>query len=440
MIASDVPTNAELTKLLHVLPEALQHNLMKAPAAGAMVYPLYQSHSDLMWPLRTMARSSLPALNQAREMPGEDKAMRKLAAACEVFVLAALTHTRPPFRIEHVTVGEREVPVTEEVAHRTPFATLLHFRKNMPDPGPRVLIVAPLSGHFATLLRDTVRVMLGDHDVYITDWHNAREVPLIAGRFGLDEYTEHIMQFLGVIGPGAHLMAICQPCVSALSAVALMSEDDHPATPASLTLMAGPIDCRISPTEVNRLACEKPIEWFQDNLIGMVPLRYPGAMRRVYPGFLQLMAFMSMNLDRHLDSFRNLFHDIVNNETEKVTATKTFYEEYFAVCDLAAEFYLETVKQVFQDYALPQGRLMWRGRKVDPAAIRRTALLTVEGERDDICSLGQTLAAHDLCTSLRQFMRTHYVQAGAGHYGVFSGRRWSGSIYPVVRDVIHVSQ
>jgi poly(3-hydroxybutyrate) depolymerase len=227
--------------------------------------------------------------------------------------------------------------------------------------------------------------------------------------------------------------------VAALSAVALMSEDDHPAVPASLTLMAGPIDCRISPTEVNRLASDKPIEWFERNLISTVPLRYPGAMRRVYPGFLQLMAFMSMNLDRHLDSFRNLFHDLVQGEMEKASATKAFYEEYFAVCDLPAEFYLETVRLVFQEYALPLGKLEWRGRKVDPAAIRRTALLTVEGERDDICSLGQTLAAQDLCTSLRQFMRTHYVQAGAGHYGVFSGKRWNGSIYPVVRDGIHMA-
>ncbi len=437
---SDVPTNAELDKLLRLLPEALQRNRLKPPAAGALVYQMYQSHSDLMWPLRTLAKGSLPALKRAGDGAGDDMALRKLAAACEVFVLAALTHQRPPFRLATVTVGDREVAVVEEVAHRTPFGTLLHFRKDMPDPGPRVLIVAPLSGHFATLLRDTVKVMLGDHDVYITDWHNARDVPLMAGRFGLDEYTEHIMQFLGVIGPGAHLMAICQPCVSALSAVALMSEDNHPATPASLTLMAGPIDCRISPTAVNKLATDKPMAWFEDNLIGTVPLRYGGAMRRVYPGFLQLMAFMSMNLDRHLDSFRGLFHDLVNNDIEKSQATKTFYEEYFAVCDLAAEFYLETVQHVFQDYALPQGRLMWRGRRIDPGAIRRTALLTVEGERDDICSLGQTLAAHDLCTNLRQYMRTHYVQAGAGHYGVFSGRRWSGSIYPMVRDVIHVSQ
>jgi poly(3-hydroxybutyrate) depolymerase len=265
-------------------------------------------------------------------------------------------------------------------------------------------------------------------------------VPIVAGRFGLDEYTEHVMQFLGVLGPGAHLMAICQPCVAALAAVALMSEDDHPATPASVTLMAGPIDCRISPTEVNKLATDKPISWFEQNLISTVPLRYPGAMRRVYPGFLQLMAFMSMNLDRHLDSFRGLFHDLVNNEMEKANATRAFYQEYFAVCDLPAEFYLETVRLVFQEYALPRGKLAWRGRPVNLAAIRRTALLTIEGERDDICSLGQTLAAHDLCSGLRPYLKTHYVQAGAGHYGVFSGKRWSGSIYPVVRESIFVAR
>jgi poly(3-hydroxybutyrate) depolymerase len=243
-----------------------------------------------------------------------------------------------------------------------------------------------------------------------------------------------------VLGPGAHVMAICQPCVATLAAVAIMAEDGHPATPSSMVLMAGPIDCRIAPTMVNRLATEKPIEWFEKKLIATVPLRYVGAGRRVYPGFLQLSAFMNMNLERHIASFRGLFDDLVNGDTEKADATRSFYREYFAVADLPAEFYLETVQRVFQEYALAQGRLEWRGRKVDPGAIRRTALLTIEGERDDICALGQTLAAHDLCGGLRQYLKSHYIQPGAGHYGVFSGRRWSGNIYPVVRDVIHVSR
>jgi poly(3-hydroxybutyrate) depolymerase len=399
--------------------------------ADPLLYHAYQSHADFLWPLRSTARAALPMLGS-----DDDAALRKLAAACEVFTLAELTHVRPPFGIASVALGDASVAVTEEVVVRTPFATLLRFRKDVPDPGPRVLIVAPMSGHFATLLRETVRTMLGDHDVYITDWHNARDVPLAAGRFGLDDYVEHLRAFVTRLGPGAHLMAICQPCVAALAAVGLMAEDDDPATPSSLTLMAGPIDCRIAPTEVNRLANEKPLDWFEKHLISTVPLRYAGALRAVYPGFLQLMAFMSMNLDRHLDSFRGLYHDIVAREHERAAATKAFYREYFAVCDLPAEFYLETVDRVFQRCALARGELEVGGRRVDPGAIRRTALLTVEGERDDICSLGQTLAAHDLCTGLRGFLKTHYVQAGAGHYGVFSGRRWTGSIYPVVRETI----
>jgi poly(3-hydroxybutyrate) depolymerase len=405
-----------------------------------MLYQTYQAHADAMNPLRSLAKHSLPVLNLAVAGPTKRAGVRELAAACEVFALAGLTHRRPDFRIDSVQVGELPVRVEERIAYQTAFGTLLHFRKVMRDPGPRVLIVAPMSGHFATLLRDTARTMLADHDVYITDWHNAREVPLIAGRFGLDDYTQHVIDFLGAMGPGASLVAICQPCVAALSAVAIMSEDDHPATPAALVLMAGPIDCRIAPTAVNRLATDRPFEWFEKNLIATVPLRYGGAMRRVYPGFLQLMAFLSMNLERHVNAFRGLYDDIVNNEAEKAQATRNFYEEYFAVADLPAEFYLETVRLVFQEYALPRGELRWRDRTIDPAAIRRTALMTIEGERDDICSLGQTMAAHDLCTGLREYMRTHYVQAGAGHYGVFSGKRWSNHIYPVVRDVIHVSQ
>ncbi len=260
--------------------------------------------------MRTLARNALPSLHRASDVPGEDMALRKLAAACEVFVLAALTHQRPPFAIDSVIAGERRIDVHEEQTLRTPFGTLLHFRKATTDPGPRVLIVAPMSGHFSTLLRETARTMLTDHDVYITDWHNARDVPAMSGRFGIDEYIDHVMQFLHAMGPGSHVVAICQPCVEVLAAVALMAEDDDPATPLSMTLMAGPIDCRISPTEVNKLATDKPISWFEQNLISSVPMRYPGAFRRVYPGFLQLMAFMSMNLDPAPSiRFRGLFHD-----------------------------------------------------------------------------------------------------------------------------------
>lgn len=408
-----------------------------------MMYEAYQAHADMMWPLRTMAKTALPLLNDSSFAWLQSPSNRKLAAACEVLKLAEVTHHRPAFGIDSVMVKGEPVEVVEEAADITPFATLLHFRKKHDAVQPRVLLVAPMSGHFATLLRDTVRTMLADHDVYITDWHNAREVPVSAGRFGLDEYTEHLMDFLAVIGPGAHLMAICQPCVAALSAVALMSEDGHPATPLSLTLMAGPIDCRISPTEVNKLAMTKGIEWFEAHLVSTVPWRFKGAGRRVYPGFMQLSAFMAMNKDRHMTAFQEYYANLADPDEDKLAkaeTTRKFYEEYFAVADLPAEFYLETVSLVFQEYALPLGQLKFRGRTINPAAIRRTALLTVEGERDDICATGQTLAAQDLCVNLRPYMRTHYVQAGVGHYGVFSGRRWQNHIYPVVRDVIHISQ
>ncbi|HTD04690.1 polyhydroxyalkanoate depolymerase, partial [Undibacterium sp.] len=294
-----------------------------------------------------------------------------------------------------------------------------------------------MSGHFATLLRETVRTMLSDHDVYITDWHNARDVPLSAGLFGLDEYTEYVMDFLKIMGPGSHLVAICQPCVPALAAAAMMAEDRDAAQPRSLTLMAGPIDCRINPTKVNQLAVSKPIDWFENNLISTVPLRHKGALRRVYPGFLQLSAFMSMNLERHMGAFNGMYNDLVAGEVERADSTRAFYDEYFAVLDMDAAFYLETVKYVFQEYALAQGTLKWRGRTVNPAALRRTALLTVEGENDDICSLGQTMAAHDLCSSIPPFLKSHHMQAGVGHYGVFSGRRWNQQIYPIVREMIY---
>ncbi len=419
-----------------------------------LMYQAYQAQTDLLWPMRSCARLAAPMLQDPPFPPprcprfppfgpATPPATRKMAAACKLIELAEVTHKRPPWRIDSVDVAGEAVPVREEVVLRTPFGTLLRFRKaHTPGgaPQPKVLIVAPMSGHFATLLRDTVRTVLQDHDVHVTDWHNVRDVPLAAGRFGLDEYTEHVMRFIAAMGPGTHVIAVCQPCVSSLAAVALMAEDRHPATPASLTLMAGPIDCRVSPTEVNKLASSKPIEWFEKHLITHVPMRHRGAGRRVYPGFVQLSAFMSMNRERHVNAFRDYYQHLVDADFEKAEVTRSFYEEYLAVLDLSAEFYLETVQQVFQEHALAKGELTYRGRRVNPAAIRRTALVTIEGERDDICAIGQTLAAQDLASSLRPYLRTHYVQPNVGHYGVFSGKRWQNHIYPLVRDVIHVSQ
>jgi poly(3-hydroxybutyrate) depolymerase len=392
-----------------------------------MLYQTYQAHVDSLWPLRQWSEHALPWLAP----------WRRLRAALEVFNLAQVTHRRPPFGIEQVLVHGVATPVVEETIATTPFAGLLHFRKPGVEGQPKLLIAAPMSGHFATLLRETVRTCLRDHDVYITDWHNARDVPLAAGRFGLDEYIAHVIDFLAHLGPGSHLMSICQPCPAALAATAVMAEDDHPALPHSLTLMGGPVDCRISPTEVNKLATTKPIEWFEQHLIARVPWRYPGAMRRVYPGFVQLTAFVSMNLQRHVDSLQQMYQVIADGLPEQADTTRSFYEEYFAVADLPAEFYLETVQKVFQTHDLARGELTFRGRKVRPEAITRTALLTVEGERDDICALGQTLAAHDLCSHLRPTRKMHYVQPGVGHYGVFSGRKWDQQIYPMVRDMIY---
>jgi poly(3-hydroxybutyrate) depolymerase len=405
-----------------------------------MIYQLYQAHNEMVEPLRTMARIAVDQLRHVKADYFDDSVTQRFSAAFQIMSRLGLSHHRPAYGIDTVPLGNRMVTVVEETADATPFCTLLHFRKTEAPPQSRVLLVAPLSGHFATLLRDTVKTMLPDHDVYLTDWHNVRDVPMRHGRFGLDEYIEHLIRFLEKLGPGAHIVAICQPAVPALAAVALMAKDGNPAQPASMTLMAGPIDTRISPTKVNEFAMKRPIQWFEANLIGYVPFRFAGAFRRVYPGFLQLAGFMSMNLDRHLKSFSDLYQHLVKGETEQAAAIESFYEEYFAVMDLPAEFYLETVHKIFQEHELALGKLTYRGRAIEPKAIRRTALFTVEGERDDICAVGQTLAAHDLCTGLRPYMKQHHVQTGVGHYGVFAGKRWQSQIYPRLRDFIHASE
>ncbi|WP_349740782.1 polyhydroxyalkanoate depolymerase [Roseateles cavernae] len=394
-----------------------------------MLYQAYQLQSDLTSPLRLMAQQLAASLWLQKT---EKSALRSIAAASDVISRMRLTHTRPPYAIADVD----ELPLL-----KLPFGTLLHFRKTGPAPEtrPRVLLVAPLSGHFATLLRETARTLLQDHDVFITDWHNARDVALRHGAFSLDDYIDYMMQFIAAIGPDTHVIAVCQPCVAALAATALMAEDMHPAQPRSLTLMAGPVDCRVNPTEVNRLAISKPIEWFAQNLLSHVPLPHTGFGRRVYPGFLQLSAFMSMNPERHKASFRQMYEHLLEGRREEAKVIQDFYEEYLAVNDLPAEFYLETVEKVFQTYDLAKGELMYRGRPVRPAAIRRTALMTVEGERDDICAVGQTVAAQDLCPNVRPYLKTHHIQTGVGHYGVFSGRKWMQQIYPRVREHIHAS-
>ncbi len=404
-----------------------------------LIYLAYQAASDIMEPMRAMAAAWTAALAPLDAEAAHTFAWRRFAAGCELLARAGLSHHRPAFGISSVTVSRREVPVYERAADVTPFGTLLQFKKDVPIDQPRVLVLAPLSGHFATLLRGTVITLLPEHDVYLTDWHNARDVSLSHGRFGLDEYVDHIIRFLEAIGPGAHVVAVCQPCVTALAAVAIMAQAGNPAQPHSMTLMAGPIDARINPTKVNELATSRPIDWFERHLIAKVPVRYPGVGRRVYPGFVQLAAFMAMNLERHVKAHVELYSLLTAGEHAMAEATKSFYDEYFAVLDLTAEFYLETVQTVFQEHALPLGKLVWRGNRIEPRAIRRTALLTVEGEKDDICSLGQTMAALELCSGLRAYKKRHHMQAGVGHYGVFSGKRWQNQIYPIVRNVILAS-
>jgi len=399
-----------------------------------MLYHAYQTHTNLSSPLRLLAQHQAAAFWLERT---EGSVLRKVAAACEVLSRLRLTHTRPAYGITEVMVQGQPQPVVEEALLKLPFGTLLHFRKPDGADHPPVLLVAPLSGHFSTLLRETARTLLRDHDVYITDWHNARDVPLREGAFGLDDYIDYMMRFMAHIGPGVNVVAVCQPCVAALAATALMAEDDHPAQPRTLTLMAGPVDCRVNPTAVNQLATGQPISWFERNLISHVPPPHAGFMRRVYPGFVQLTAFMSMNLERHKKAFADLYRHLVEGELDKANVIRVFYDEYLAVNDLPAEFYLETVEKVFQTFELAAGNLLYRGRPVRPEAIRRTALFTVEGERDDICAVGQTLAAQDLCPSIRPFRKTHHVQTGVGHYGVFSGRKWNQEIYPRLRDVVY---
>jgi poly(3-hydroxybutyrate) depolymerase len=401
-----------------------------------MLYQAYQAHADIMVPVRRLAGMVARSVGERLNGSPRPTILSNLTAAYELIARAGLTHERPPYGVDGIAIENRDVGITEHAVDATPFGTLLHFRKDIVVVQPRVLLVAPLSGHFATLLRATVRTMLPEHDVFITDWHNARDVAPAHGRFGFDDYVAHLIRFLEAIGPGTHVVAVCQPCVAALVAASVMAQADNPAQPRSMTLMAGPIDTRVNPTKVNALAKSKPIDWFEQHLIARVPRRYSGGGRPVYPGFVQLAAFMSMNIDRHIKAHRDLYENLANGNAAKAAQTKAFYDEYFAVLDLTAEFYLETVQLVFQDHALPLGVLTYQNRRVEPHAIRRTGLFTVEGERDDICAVGQTLAAHDLCSSLRPYRKRHHMQAGVGHYGVFSGKTWEHQIYPMVKNVI----
>ena len=359
-----------------------------------------------------------------------------VASALDVFAHASAPRGKPDFGLDTTIVEGRSVRVVEEVVLRKPFGQLKHFRRQGVKSGPKLLIVAPMSGHYATLLRGTVERMLPGHDVYITDWRDAKLVSLDEGSFDLDDYVDYLVAFLEKIGPGAHMLAVCQPSVPAYAAAALMSADRNPCRPRTLTMMGGPIDTRKAPTEVNIVATQRPYGWFESNVIATVPYLYPGHGRKVYPGFLQLAGFMAMNLGNHLVSHWEMFRHLVQGDGEGAESTKEFYDEYRAVCDMTAESYLQTVDVVFQRHLLPKGELTHRGRRVDPAAISDVALLAIEGERDDISGVGQTKAALDISKSLPARLKQYHLAKGVGHYGIFNGSKWRNRIAPVVEEWI----
>jgi poly(3-hydroxybutyrate) depolymerase len=404
-----------------------------------MFYQFFEMGHAAMAPWRATAESMRVAYANPLNPFSYTTLGRSVAASLEVFERMTRRYDKPAFGLDHTLIAGEAVDVTEKVVWSKPFCDLLHFERALPkshDHHPKILVVAPMSGHYATLLRGTVETLLPSADVYITDWKDAREVPLSDGGFDLDDYIDYVIEMIHALGPDTHLIAVCQPSVPVLAAVALMEEDGDPLAPASMTLMGGPIDTRINPTAVNKLAMEKPLKWFEDNVVMQVPWPQAGMMRMVYPGFLQLSGFMSMNLDRHVVAHKEFFMHLVKNNGDSAVKHREFYDEYLAVMDMTAEFYLQTVDAVFIQHALPKGEMMHRDRRIDPSKIRTTALLTVEGENDDISGVGQTHAAQTLCSNLPDSKRMHYMQPDVGHYGVFNGSRFRKEIAPRILQFI----
>jgi poly(3-hydroxybutyrate) depolymerase len=405
-----------------------------------MLYDAYEVQRSLLTSASKLAGLGAGWLSNPSNPFGYSSMGPLVAAGLEVFAHASAPRGKPEFGIEEVLVGKKSVAVDEDIALRKPFGQLKHFRKVGVDPGEPLLIVAPMSGHYATLLRGTVQRMLPKHDVFITDWRDAKLVPMDEGSFNLDDYIDYLIEYCDAVmkrtGRRPHMLAVCQPSVPAFAATAIMNADKHPATPKTLTMMGGPVDTRRAPTAVNTLATERPHSWFQRNVIATVPMIYPGSGRKVYPGFLQLAGFMTMNLGSHLVSHWEMFKHLVVGDDESADATRSFYDEYLSVCDMTAEFYLQTVDVVFQRHLLPKGELEHRGKRVDPAAIKNTALLAIEGERDDISGIGQTRAGLDLATKLPATKKQYLLAKDVGHYGIFNGRKWREKIAPVVEKFI----
>ncbi len=413
-----------------------------------MLYSLYELGHLSVAPLRIAALMQSSVLRSPLNPIADTEIARTAAAASDLFESMTRRYRKPEWQLPTTVVNGVEVEVTPTEAWATPWCRMVHFERDAEAlvkargerTDPTVLIVAPMSGHYATLLRDTVSAFLGEHEVYVTDWSDARMVPVIAGRFDLNDYIDHVMGMLRALGPDTHVVAVCQPGPLVLAAVSLMAQEDDPCAPATMTIMGSPIDARKSPTAPNKLAETRDLDWFKQNMIHTVPALYPGAFRRVYPGFLQLASFMGMNLSRHVDAHHAYFQNLVKGDGDSTEKHRDFYDEYLAVMDLSEEFYIQTLEEVFQKYTLANGTMMHRGKRVDPGAITKTALLTVEGENDDISGIGQTQAAHDICVNIPETMRRDYIQPGVGHYGVFSGRRFRTEIYPRMREFIRAFQ
>jgi len=407
-----------------------------------VLYQLHELQRKFLNPLSVWAQATSELFSSPYSPFAYTPISRRIAAGYDLLHRLGKPYDKPQFGLGTTTVDGQTVPVVEEVVLIKPFCKLLHFQRVLSKKlaerpaDPRVLIVAPLSGHYATLLRDTVRTMLPEHDVYITDWVDARQVPLSFGPFHLDDYVAYVMEFIRLLGPDVHVISVCQPTVPVLAAVSLMASAKDPASPRTMTMMGGPIDTRRSPTEVNALAQRKPFEWFEQNVVFKVPSTYPGYLRSVYPGFLQHAGFVAMNPDRHLNSHWDYYLDLVKGDDEDAEQHRRFYDEYNAVMDLPAEYYLDTIRVVFQEHRLPNGTWEVAGKRVAPEDIRNTALLTIEGELDDISGNGQTEAAQELCRGIPKAKRHHFLAKGAGHYGIFSGRRWRELIYPEIRQFI----
>ncbi|HZB52925.1 MAG TPA: polyhydroxyalkanoate depolymerase [Reyranella sp.] len=403
-----------------------------------MLYAAYEFQRQLATPVRLWA-NALEQVYTSPYNPLSDTWFGKsVAASAEIMARLTQNYAKPAFGLKTTEIGNETVAVNEEILLRKPFCQLLRFHRDTTRRDAKVLVVAPMSGHYATLLRGTVEALLPDHDVHITDWADAREVPLSLGNFDLDDYVDYVMEFCRYLGPDVHVIAVCQPSVPVMAAAALMAADKDPRQPKSITLMGGPIDTRVSPTTPNDLAMRNSMMWFRQNVISTVPFTYPGAMRRVYPGFLQLTSFISMNLDRHINAHMRQFEHLVKGDDDSADGHRAFYDEYLAVMDLTAEFYLQTIEVVFKEHQLPRGAWVSRGRTVDPSAIE-TALMTVEGELDDISGIGQTKAAHALTPNIPGARHVHWEQPRVGHYGIFNGRKWREQIMPRVRDFIRAN-